>query len=291
MEKVITNEMTKFLFILAAVAVGLTAVMAKMISTAKGNFKPYQKSTLLYLLVALLFFAIIGCFAHPGIFDKPSSYFIFFQLCFLLLGASHFYLMHQYLKWSGEPKVFWLELIFTILVSILGSIGFLIVYRFFNKNGLHYFMTASILLFIIPLIFYQTFRKAIDIPPKVLKQWFYPVAQEIEEPEDSKLKNLLVISFEFQKHLNDPHFTNFRAKAPVDMDFGQLFYYFINDYNERHADSKIQFINGTGQPHGWIFYKKSRWYSVTTNYIDADKTIFNNHIRENDVIICARSLT
>ena len=112
---------------------------------------------------------------------------------------------------------------------------------------------------------------------------------EIEEPEDSKLKNLLVISFEFQKKIYDAHLTNFRAKAPVDMEFGQLFYYFINDYNERHTDNKIQYINQGGAPHGWIFYKRPRWYSLFTNYVDAEKTIYNNRIRENDVIICTRS--
>ena len=290
MERVIANEMTKFLLVLGAAVLGLTALLVDKISKLKGSFKPYQKSTLIYLFISLLFFSIIGCAAYPGTFDSPISCLILFQAYFLLLGAGHFYLMHQYLRWSGDPKAFWLESLFTVLISILGSIGFLIVYRFFNKNGLQYILLGSILFFFIPLIFYQTFRKAIDIPPKILKQWFYPVDQEIEEPEDSKLKNLLVISFEFQKQIHDPHFTNFRAKAPVDMEYGQLFYYFINDYNERHADSKIEFINVSGEPHGWIFYKKPRWYSLVTNYIDAEKTIFNNHIRENEVIICARSL-
>ena len=112
----------------------------------------------------------------------------------------------------------------------------------------------------------------------------------MEDPDESKLKNLLVISFEFKKGINDSSITNFRAKAPVDMDFGQLFYYFINDYNERHPDSKIQYVNGSGEPNGWIFYKKHRWNTLTTQYVDAGKTIFNNHIKENDVIICNRSL-
>ena len=151
-------------------------------------------------------------------------------------------------------------------------------------------MAGSILFFVIPLFINYTFTKAIAVPPKIFKEWYYPVDQEIEDPDDSKLKNLLVISFQFQKQNNDPHITNFRAKAPTDMEFGQLFYYFINDYNERHPNSKVQFVNGSGEPNGWIFYKKPKWYSIMTDYIDADKTIYNNRIRENDVIVCARSL-
>ena len=55
------------------------------------------------------------------------------------------------------------------------------------------------------------------------KKWFYPVSQEMDEPDEHKLKNLLVISFVIQKKRNDTHQTNFRAKAPIDMELGELF--------------------------------------------------------------------
>ena len=291
MEKVINSEITKFIILLGAGVVGLSFVLAKLITKIRGTYKPYKKATLLYLLTSLLLFAFIALAAHPLFFKSPFFALVLFQAYFLLLGSAHLYYMRQNLKWTGDNKVFFPELIFTIIVSILGCIGFVVVYRFFNKNGLEYMMAASILFFIIPFFFYHTFKKAIAIPPKILKQWFYPVHQEMEEPDESKLKNLLVISFEFQKQSNDPHITNFRAKAPTDMEFGELFYYFINDYNERHPNAKIQFINGTGEPYGWIFYKKQQWHTIITKYIDADKTIFNNHIKENDVIVCARSLS
>jgi Type VI secretion system, TssN len=290
MEKVIANDMTKFLFILGLIWGGASVLLAKLIEKYKGSFKPYQKATIWYMVFSFLLFSIIGLAAFPGLFDNPTNYFIFLQVYFFLLGLVHFYSMHQRLRWSGDPEIFWIELLFTVLICILGSIGFLIVYRLLNKDGLQYIMTGSMLLFIIPLIFYHTFRKAIAIPPKIMKEWFYPVNEEIDEPEESKMKNLLVISFEFQKQIQDAELTNFRAKAPTDMEFGQLFYYFINDYNERHPNSRISFLNPKGEPHGWIFYKKSNWYTVITNYISADKTIFNNHIKENDVIICTRSM-
>ncbi len=94
------------------------------------------------------------------------------------------------------------------------------------------------IVFPVPWLIVHTFRRAVGIPPKILKEWYYPLGQYIDEPEDAKMRNLKVISFEFQKRTNDPHFTNFRAKAPADMDFGMLFYYFINDYNERHSNSR-----------------------------------------------------
>lgn len=291
MEKVISSDITKYLVLLGVGAIGLSVVLTKVISQVRGAFKPYQKATMWYVVLALLFFSVIALAAYPGIIDKPITAFISFQVYFLLMGCLHVYLMPQRLRWSGDDKAFTSELVFTLVVAVFGAISFLIVYHLVNKSGLEYIMAASILFFILPFLFYQTFLAATGIPPKVLKEWFYPYDQEVEEPEESKLKNLLVISFEFQKQATDQRITNFRAKAPVDMDMGQLFYYFINDYNERHPNSKVQYLNTKGAPHGWIFYKKPKWYSIMTNYIDADKTIFNNNIKENDVIICSRSFT
>ncbi|MBC7903705.1 MAG: hypothetical protein H7Y27_09790 [Gemmatimonadaceae bacterium] len=290
MEKVITNELTKFLIIIGAAVLALTVLMSRMISKVKELYKPYRKQTIIYLIIALLFFAIIALAASPSIISTPSSALIAFQAYFLLLGSAHLYFMRENLKWSGNPKVFYLELIYTLLIGCIGSIAFVFVYRQFNENGLEYAMIGSILLFVVPLLFFQTFRQAISIPPKVLKEWYYPINQEIEEPEDSKLRNLRVISFEFRKHANDPEITNFRAKAPADMEFGQLFYYFINDYNERDPHSKVQYTNSQGEAYGWIFYKKPKWNNFLTQYIDADKTINTNRIKENEVIICMRSV-
>jgi len=291
MEKVISSDITKYLIVLGIGAIGLSVVLAKVISMVRGAFKPYQKATLWYILVALLFFALVALAAYPGIIEKPANALICFQVSFLLIGCCHAYLMPQKLRWSGDEKAFVSELVFTLLAGVFGAICFLLVYHLLNGNGLEYMMAASIFFFIIPFLFYHTFQAATGIPPKILKEWFYPFRQEIEEPEESKMKNLLVISFEFQKQATDQRITNFRAKAPADMEMGQLFYYFINDYNERHPNSKVQYINAKGEPHGWIFYKKPKWYSVMTKYIDAEKTIFNNNIKENDVIICSRSLS
>lgn len=285
----ITNDTNKFLMILGLAAMGLSGLLAKMIGKIKGSFKPYTKAMIWYTIICLIFFAAVAFTAHPDIFTEPTSFLIFYQAYFLLFGSLHFYLMHQLLRWSGDDSSFWAEVLYTVILGMLGSIGFLLVYRFVNEEGLVYLMTTSSLFFIIPLFIFHTFRKATAIPPRVLKHWLYPISENIQEPDESKMKNLLVISFEFPKKAGDSHYTNFRAKAPTDMEFGQLVYHFINDYNERHPNEKIEYISDRGDVHGWIFYKKSTWYSFITQYLDTGRTIYTNNIRENDVIICSRS--
>lgn len=289
MEKMVTDELTKTLILLGVAVVGSSALLAKLISKIHGSFKPYLKATLIYMLVALLLFSVIACLAYWSYLKDQQQIYLIYQAYFLLLGTLHVNWMEEYLKWAGNNKSLWAELLFTIITAMLGSIGFISVFGYFSTYGLEINMTTSTLCFIVPWFVNQTFQHAISIPPIILKQWYYPLSEEIEEPDEDKLKNLLVICFVFQKQLRDKHDTSFRAKAPVDMEMGELFYYFINDYNERHPQDKIEYINESGEPYGWVFYKKPLFLNLSTRYVDADKTIFNNGIKENNVVICSRS--
>jgi hypothetical protein len=291
MERVLPNELSKFLIIIGIGVLSLSALLARKVGKVKESFQPHQKATAWYLLLSLFSFAIAAC--AQWFFPKAVNYLthsILYQAFFMLLGIVHIPLMHHYLKWSREENSFWFEVFFTIILAMFGSIGFAVVFRQFNKEGFELLMASGIFLFVIPLLFTETFTRAINIPPRILKHWFYPVHEQFQEPDESISKNLLIISFEFQKHSSDTLFSNFRVKAPTEMDFGQLFYFFINEYHERHPNAKIECMNEGGEPYGWIFYKKPRWYTFKTHYINTDNTIYSNRIRENDVIICSRSL-
>jgi hypothetical protein len=283
------NTTGKVAIALGSGLLGLTALFVRWIKKTKGGFQPYQKSTLLYLLAFVAAASILLFVLSLLPFEKPETVFILCQLIFLSLGVLHCVYGSHYLKWTDESKSLWPEFVFLFLIAVASAIAFGFLYCWLYNDFLEVIMACSTLFFIVPFLFYQSFLHAVAIPAEVIKHWLYPVHQEVAEPDESKLKNLLIISFEFQKQSGDLHYTNFRAKAPIDMEFGQLFYYFINDYNERHPHSKIEFVSDSGEPHGWVFYKKPRWHSFGTHYINQDKTIFNNRIRENDVIICSRS--
>ncbi len=237
------------------------------ISRARGSFAPYRKATIIYLLVVVLISGITGLIGIRGVFPTPAIALIICQLLFFLLGFVHIRQMHRYLKWSGTERSFWFEAIFTLVVAIFAFMSFTFVFGSVNRDGFQYYIASSSAFLLIAFMVYNTFLASVNIPLKVYSRWFYPVHEEVDDPDESKLKNLLVISFEFQKKNNDPHFTNFRAKAPADMEFGQLFYYFINDYNERHPNAKIEYVNEQGAPYGWLFYKKKKMvYAEHKNY-------------------------
>lgn len=288
MSKIFTPEMRMLLSIAGIGGIGLMTFLGIYLSKVRGSFAPYRKATIFYLLVCMLIFALIGFSGYKSVFINPYANLIMYQAIFLFLGFLHLYYMPKKLKWADGNKSFWFEVLFTVVIAAFGFIGFLLVFTWMNSTGYQYYMASSVSFFVIGYFIYNTFLKAINIPVKVYKKWYYPVHDEVEDPDENKMKNMLVISFEFQKKHTDKYFTNFRAKAPSDMEFGQLFYYFINDYNERHPKENIQFVNEQGQPYGWIFYRKPRWYTIGTKHIEPDYTFFTNHIKENDVIVCSR---
>lgn len=287
MDSWFSQSMRGVISVLGISFVSLSAITGIIISRIRGSVKPYIKPCLVYMLLYALAFAIIGLFITLKLFQSYTQYFIFFQLLFIGLGVLHVFTMYKYMKWVNE-KTFWAEVIFTLVLAAAGGLCFMMVYRYFSRDEMDITMLTAAVSFIVPLFVYYTYKKAIAIPFKILKQWQYPVLATTLEPDEKKLKNLLVISFEFLKKEDDKHYTNFRAKAPSDMDFGELFYYFINDYNERHPHATISYLNENRTPSGWIFFKKPKWYSLFTKYIDSERTIYTNHIRENDIIMCIR---
>lgn len=288
MEKVFTQEIIRMLGILGIASFSLMAISGRFISKLRGSLTPYLKPALLYLLVCTIIFALIALLGYTDIFKRPGFIYILIQLLCIGVGALHLSYMNRYLKWSGPEKMFWVEVLFTIIICLFGFMAFTLVFKWMNREGYHYLMASSVFWVLIVQFIYHTFKKAIAIPVKVFNKWYYPLHIDIDDPDEAKMKHLLVISFMFQKKTDDAYYTNFRAKAPVDMEFGELFYFFINDYNERHPNAKIEYVNEQGEPHGWTFYRKLKWYEFTTNYIDDRKTFFANRIRENDVIVCTR---
>ena len=286
-ERWLYPDLSRLLMVLGVGFLSLSVLTGFLIRRIRGSFKAFSKSTIFYTLAYTIFFALSGfCIALPW-FNQYASFYILLQALCLGAGILHLFAMRRWLKWTG-PGAFWPELLHLVIITLLGGIAMVLTYRLVNREGLEIAMATASFFFSIPYFIYQTYLRATDMPPRIFRKWYYPIQHNEVLFDETKLRNLLVISFEFQKQPADRYFTNFRAKAPVDMEFGELFYYFINDYNERHTQSPIHYINQTGDADSWVFYKKPKWYTIFTQYIDTEKTIFINNIHENEVIICSR---
>ncbi len=213
---------------------------------------------------------------------------------YLLFGIIHVWLTHRrYFNHPREPrnKQFAAELLFALSIVAFSVAAFAALQYFLrDKDFLFYPLLMSLLFFFVPLLVYHTFKSVYAIPLPVYTVWNYP-EQEIELPDEKENERLYVIGFELAKKGTDRETTYFRAKAPAEMVLGELFYHFINDYNEVQSETPIEFrYNREEQDHAhaWYFRTKPKWYTFS-RILDPFQTVDNNKIKENTVIICERA--
>lgn len=157
----------------------------------------------------------------------------------------------------------------------------------FQELPYMYYYLGAMLFFLIPTLCFCLFRTAISIPAKLHKRWFYPVNSKYPAPHISEMRNIIIVNLVFTKKANDSTIINFKVKAPRAFDFGKLFYYFINDYNEKNPNSQVRYLDDKNQPYGWYFYTKPKWFS-SSDYIDPELAIDTNNIKDGATIICQR---
>jgi len=278
------GDMLKLSMLIMVLSLLLMMLMGKVRKVLSKN----KKAALIYALVILASFALTGLLSSKKVLnDVASNMFIGFEIVFLLLGVLNVYVLRKHFLVLSSEGDHWSEYLFTLGFTGIGLIAFTNVVNYFNGSFTLYF-SAGALLFILPILFLRMYELADKIPVPVYKTWAYPLGKKVKDPTSRELDNPLVISFEFPKTDSDGEVTKFRVKAPEEMEFGKLFYFFINDYNERHVDSKIEFLNPEDMsPHNWIFYfKPSKWKAL--RHINHVKTIMGNGIKEDQVIVCER---
>ncbi|MFY0254482.1 TssN family type VI secretion system protein [Chitinophaga sp. 30R24] len=276
---------TEFYLILAGI-LALGSIIVALLSRYIKYFSRYKKNALLYLCGMALVFTVISTvpffFTHRSLMKQ----YFFCEMWFLSLGILHVHLMYTRF-WANENTLA-SELLFILIIWLFGGAGFVLMNRWLDRDTfLYYPMLTSMFSFVLPTFVYKTFERMMAIPVKLQQWWQYPMYKEIPEVNEEEMRDLIVIGLEMEKAPKDKSRTYFRARTPIKMDLGDLFYHFINDYNDRYPDMPIDFVDSTGQPYGWVFHLKPRWFG-SAKMLDPQKAVFMNGIKENSVIICNR---
>jgi hypothetical protein len=272
-------KITIRLFIISLVSFSIMAARVK-------EMKPYKRRSTFYALIAAIAYGLAALFFFIFTYVPWVMMFIILVIFYAGLNVAHHYVGRIILPWTRKAHVFWI-FIYSMIIALLGTIVFMFGYYFFSKGGFNFAFIIVGVMFFVPVFILHSYRAFHAIPQKVFKKWYYPIGQAIDDPSDRELESPFVISFEFEKKFDDNEVTSFRAKAPKYMKYGRLFYFFINDYNSRHPESKIDYIYDKSKSYGWVFYVKPNWYE-SLSYINPDETIAENRIEENTVVICKR---
>lgn len=261
-------------------------ILLTLFKRIKG-LKKYGFASLIYILLVSIFLALptLLLFSES---NNEVKQLVLNQVFILVLGTLHVFLAKKIMPWY-ETQLFSLQIVFLICILLFGYLFSNLSFTFFVSSDAQFVWSISLLLFFVPVLLNQTVNALLDVPQKEFKKWQYPVGANVEDPSDEEMENPLVISFVFYKNSETTEKTTFRAKAPVGMALGRLFYFFINDYNSRNPEAMISYIDEElNEAHNWIFYKVKSKFLHTRQVLDPDDSIYANGIKENDVLICTR---
>ena len=256
--------------------------------SAKMN--PQTKMKIYYALVSCLIFALVGAIGYLVNSIAPQLIFNVSLIIIGVFGFLHFYLFNKWNLYNEENK-FSSTLLFTILLLVLGLITFSLSFYFLSKKSAYItVMPITCLAFMVALWVNRTFDLALNIPPYDYKKWFFPAKPIVLDFDTIDTSNIAIITYVFSKKHNDPEISNFQTKAPYELKLGDLFYGFLQEWNHRNPQSTIEYVDDAKLPFGWLFYIKEAWYKPK-RYLDPDKTIKDNNIKVNQIIITQRIKT
>ena len=272
---------------LASSVVLVAIVKQYALGFSAGGKKPLAAGGLSSLLISGL--------AYLSVLITSNLFVVFwiFSGIFLIFGIAYLFFFRKKYFYSDDEnkrKVFFAEILFCLALLFFTIVIFSSLQYFITKDKsfLFYPMLMSMLAFFIPLATLHTFNAAYNIPAAEFEVWQYPLNVPIELPDESPGEKILVVAFEISKKKADQSKTNFRAKGPDTMKLGDLYYHFINDYNDSQSETPIVYAESDHTSYDWWFRKKRKWFQKQIIF-DPQLTIRENKIKENTVIICERS--
>jgi hypothetical protein len=263
--------------------VGLLYALFKRVK----GFKKYGWSSLVYVLVVPLLTASTSLLLYLRPSTGEINLLLLAQLVIIIIGTLHVFFVKKLLPFLGE-QAFGMQFVFVICILLFGYFFVNLSFTFLVSSDVKIIWYLSLLWFLVPFLLDQTIIHLLEVPPKEYKKWHYPIGETVEDPSDEEMENPVVISFVFKKNNDTPEATTFRAKAPLGMSLGRLFYFFINDYNSRHPESTISYADAGNTPDQWIFFKLKNKLLNWKTALDPEEEMINCNIKENDVLICKR---
>jgi len=272
------------IYVFLAIAIALIASI--FIGSKIPKFRKDKRRYFIYILICGLCFLIFGSILYNLKGTTLNDRFLSTQVFMVLAGSVHLIVFRNYFQ-RFDARAIYKELLIALVSALFLSAFVIMIVAHFREFIYLPYMLGTLLFFLLPTMSYVLFETAISIPVKLHKRWFYPIQKVYPDPHASDMRNIIILNLVFQKKDGDKQIINFKVKAPRAFEFGRLFYYFINDYNEKNPTSQIHYLDAAREPYGWYFYTKPQWFSGS-NYIDPDLAIDTNNLKDGQTIICQR---
>ena len=265
----------------------LIFVIAAAIMTIinKKNKLLSNKRLIVIILLTAVILGIPGLLGFLDLQFMPWGY-LFCQLIYLALGSVYVWLAGKYHENELLNKKGFF--IFCTLIScLLGVYLFKLGFDWLNNLRYGLWAATSIFIFLLPPIFWWAYIAFMSIPLEIYKVWQYPRVPDDISMEHLNFDNLMVLELDLYKNTDDPEALKVKAKAPPNMNFGQWFQKFIDDYNLKFPNAPVQYKVNKTDSYRWIFYIKPSFWK-RRQFIDPDLNIVENKITETNTIYAKR---
>lgn len=241
---------------------------------------PGRRKIIFYCLFFLILGGLVG---FTAILARNNAQFALMvsMLAFVVVGILHLWMMNIYFPWSSDGKFnskFW----FTLFLAFCMAIGYGTTYFFLNRDYALLFPVSAVALQY-PLLIHWAYYVAISIPPEKYKEWIYPDKPIVVDKDNIDLNNFALITFVFSKKSDESAHSNFQSRAPYQFLLGDLFYFFIEEWNHKNPGSTVEYLDEMNEPFGWHFYIKKTWWKPR-QYLDPDLKIKDLNIKVNQII-------
>ena len=242
-----------------------------------------KKTYFKYVFVFSFLLALYAAFCFFNI-HNILYFFIGFQVYAMILGIIHMWQMGRRFGWRNSFS-FFEKLETTLLILVFSMIMTGAIAWFSDLKPFFILLPTAILFFSFPMFTISIFDFAMAIPPEEYKKWFYP-EKEIPDPDNIDFTNSYVLNYEVYKSDNERLPTYIKWRAPLNnITFGDLFYMYLYEYNERNRESPIEYMDKAQKRYGWLFYMKPKHWWSSKKMIDPSLTVRENKIKENRIIV------
>ena len=240
------------------------------------------KKILLTLFVSTLTLGLPGVLGWLDYDFMPFAYIVLGVIYFIL--GMYAMVVFEYLLPEKRQESYLYEIVFLVVLSIMGAALFSLLFNLCNELQYGLWACTSLLPFLLPSLYRQTYFSFLDIPLEVYKVWMYD-GDKVINPyyfDDSHEPIWIDVCKRPEDHVPNRMGARFRD----DQIFGEWFQHMIEDNNHKKPEDRILY-HDDGQPFGWIFYVKPSFF-LPKRYIDPNETIYRNRLKPSDIITARR---
>ncbi|MBP6311696.1 MAG: hypothetical protein KA408_05460 [Flavobacteriales bacterium] len=266
---------------------------------------------LLGLTVFLPYYQFDAFFATPvadGTVPKLNMVRVAFtslSIIFLFIGILHLSRAEKKVDWFDRFRL-GPELGFTIGLAFIAALGLFLMHRFghlllfflptppdayfapmASTFALLYASTAIWL--VVPFLVRHLYQRAMLVEDKQYPLWYFPKNHKEKEPVWAE--PFVHLHMRFVPDRRQGSSKLIETKLPLQWNFGQGVYLFIEDYNEhRSPDAPIKELRHDDNSLGWLFSvpRKIGGIKIGQRYLDPELSVQENRIEENTEVHFSR---